>query len=1015
MGSIISGLGESIVGGASDLLATLLAKGIELTIGFMIFVMLFWFIIIIIVNVVCFLYLLSIIALVINVPALLSNSNEKHALNIGPNVNDLINGNDKGAITQMLDSDLGLSVFNSVFGWTILILGGFTAAVIICLLGYGYAYNVARALAPKLFISNKPLKVTQTGYNSALGILGIVGRGIFTIVVTFLLLGFFYVILSVAVIGLAVIASLIMSGIMVQILQDMVSSGGVAAASISSSVSNIFSGSNATPTYYVPSILGNLTFNLNSSSQIQALSIPAYFFYEIMNFGGFAPTPLSGSNGLFITPISATYIKTIIELSPFGVGFILVPWYALVLAAIIYVTGKLGSFFWLALKRVFYLFLLFFGIIVAAVWALYDGGTKWKETLISTTKWFFLNTVYVVGLNIFGLVGFIIIWVGMVIASSFYNLTQNGNGLLGSLTGSNPLSMSTIAFTHASFATVSTNSIINSASGITTDLWKYIDKLLTFIFEAAPFGTQGFWADTLMLFFIMIALSVTNSLVAKRLITNDYIGKNDIASQFLGAGDLKSIFFAWTALFGGMIGLATTSRGIARFASKPVLSKPVKSLKMFGERHKENASVIRNMRHLKKANKGNQKWQANNGLITSKRGKVLGVKSNGKLTFFSQKDMKKAISSNGKLSGDFFNHYKLNGKLVTGSISKQGVLDSLSSKAQKDAFTNLANGGMTRGFNKEMRTNALQAAQGAVITDRLGRLSLNRTGWDTMKNINGGTLVKPMYQENVLAQNHSAIEFDTNGQIGLRHYDVEGNTNTLSALRNAIGPNTQSSFTPLNLNNLLNENASLDDMNTLFNKFLGNDITKHSSGRAIINQLSTYANNPTSALTIGDSVYRPSLSTNAMTRLVRNANYGVNYDNAVEKINQQVDSYYDKNARDAWRDIKDGLWTTFGSGIGWALLKNHFSKSSSSDLLGAYATADIFNKVGSYGVGRSNVFKSGFGSGSNPIFTDPNSKTPNFGPRGGNNAVKLSHIRNFLRTAASASTIGSAFSLGDKS
>lgn len=384
-----------------------------------------------------FVYLLSILSLVFNIPAFLSKTNN-HIFIFGQ-LKNLSASSIGTGVENNFGQDITLNAFNSIYGWIIY------AGIIVMLLFV--AIGVVVRLSKNRFKQVNGTKFGQLGFiaNLSAGTPNVVFKDIFKgaiyCVVTLLFIGIAYTLLT--------FASIILTFIMMIV-------GGLIADAVYGSTSLTWnsSGMNTTngaysndglttwhPINAIPTIFGGIFGNGNILSgsingNYTNVIIPNFFFYELFNAVNFEPM-ISTNGHWLISPMSPSYQVGTLSLGAFLIGWIRVPVFAVVLGIAWWIGWKTFKLSFQTFNRIFTLVAGFFVIIMLSFYAMLDGGKKWKAESKNMVANFFATIYMVVAYYILAVASYFVLYVGFGIVAKITSLITGAvdGADFGSITG----------------------------------------------------------------------------------------------------------------------------------------------------------------------------------------------------------------------------------------------------------------------------------------------------------------------------------------------------------------------------------------------------------------------------------------------------------------------------------------------------------------------------------------------------------------------------------------------------
>lgn len=622
-----------------DFIGNIVYHAISLTLAFYICWIIFYCICSIAVTVSIVIYIFSILTLFLNIPTLLNANN--NGSNIMPNsLNNMPH-----QLQNMLNGDLTLSTFDSVFAW---IVTGLSTTVLITF----FVFLIAKGV---IFRFNAYLKKTynwninaQWMYGANEGFWRNLFKGLVILAGTILLIGLMYAIFMIIALGLSYFFATLFTSFFSGIFDDT-NNNAVISSGLNSNFSNPAGSGNK---YAVPTLFGTeLGFNTNTQHLTYTI-LPVYIFYNIFSYAGFHPQITNDGFGLNIC--NGAYWAKMFGEGFFGLGFILLPWWILIGALTIYVSSKMLNIILKAIMRIFVLFLYFLGLLVTAWYSLSDGGKTYKKLMASTIKWWLFSALYIVEINLICLFVFIFVFVAKIISddvANYWNGTSfnipaiKTNDLPNKITKAlNHINSSTSAtytssaifssLSNSSSSSNSGNGLVNNLSGINingtvgwifswigdfTGIYSSIDFVLTFLIYGALFS----------------AIAIANSLNNK--INNKYFGQSDFAYNQIEAikSDAKQLTSYAVASTIGMVGAVRVSQGI----SNKLYGNKIK--RAISNKYKAVNAKRLNTKTAKKYTKKNGSNDENILMYKNKNGKYkqLGKLENNNL-FLDEKQLK---------------------------------------------------------------------------------------------------------------------------------------------------------------------------------------------------------------------------------------------------------------------------------------------------------------------------------------------------------------------------------------
>lgn len=429
----------SIASGFMNAAAAIAVKVVMWTVVFDIFFSIFRLLLELVVLLVVIIYLISIVSLFFNIPYLLLNHPSGSLLPLSGNqLNQIESGNIgiNSISHSLITNDTQLTTFNSIFGWSL--FGGgiaFVFCLLVFILARAFVFTIGRFFNQRGKGQNdQQVKwAYQDGQNPAV----LFFKGVLIVIVTILGLGVFYAVMSLVVLGLCVLFTLLGEILMQSIYENLWSAGGSVKTAIDSTFAEPAISSQ---TYHpFPTIFGNLINPVTpnaSNDYAEPVILPIYLFYELFTYAGFSPsvtessTTISGFNfGASIHIMGNQFITNIYKYDSWaGIGFIMLPWWLIILALTFFIASEMTKVFIRAIQRILVLVVYFLVIIIMAFFALADGGKQWWRFILSTIRWFLFNSIYMIMLNIACLLIFIFMLVGKIILDDTRSLLIGNNG-----------------------------------------------------------------------------------------------------------------------------------------------------------------------------------------------------------------------------------------------------------------------------------------------------------------------------------------------------------------------------------------------------------------------------------------------------------------------------------------------------------------------------------------------------------------------------------------------------------
>lgn len=569
--SIIADALGSLASGVMNAMAAIAVKVAVYTVIFDIFFSLFHLILEIIVLLVILIYVISIASLFFNIPYLLFNHTSGSLLPIDASqINSLGNGSDAekaihNTANSILSNDIQLDTFNSIFGWSL--LGG-GLAFVFCLLVFIFiraiVFTIGRFFNQRVGRQNQ--QQIKWAYQDGDNPVAFFFKGILIILVTLLGLGIFYAIVSLVVLALCILFTLLGETIMTSVYENMWNSGGEVKQAIDSSFAQ--PAMSTSPIHPIPTVFGNLINPIqasNSNGEVTPTILPIYLFYELFKYAGFDPSITQSSSsfgfGEKLTIMGSGFLRNIYTYDSIaGIGFVMLPWWLIILVLCFFIASELTKVFLRAIQRILVLVVYFLVIVIMAFYSLADGGKQWWRFILSAIKWFLFNSMYMIMLNIGCMLIFVFMLVGKII------LDDTRSTLLGTY-GSKDYNGNIIDGISKNL--LGGGDIHNVGLTLLDTVWAIITKIATgFSYKLNIFS------DLIMLVFLWLSVVGAKHIVFLKF-DQGWFGKDDPAINFFQSAKKEMTTTMIYAAAAGAVGfgLFKASSGIAhatvgRFGNK---------------------------------------------------------------------------------------------------------------------------------------------------------------------------------------------------------------------------------------------------------------------------------------------------------------------------------------------------------------------------------------------------------------------------------------------------------------
>lgn len=567
-------------------------------------------------------------------------------------------------------------------------------------------------------------------------------KGVIIIIFTIAALGICYSIFTVVSLALCILVSLVLSNII-----GTVNADGMSAIESHVKTFSLTQTSGGQAQNFVPSVFGAYNWLGIGSPKVAGetnVMLPTYIYYVLFKALMYGPTIDVSNSQDVLNPIAGTKIAQYVTVDAFfGIGFIMLPWWGITLGLVIYFGFSFIRIFVWAIYRLFVLVALFFVVILAAYYAVADGGKLWTKLMKSVLRWFFYNMIYIAIINIMCAVVFFVFFIGQVIVNGFeswYSANWSSISQVSSSDGGIPNAFgqaSTGIDTVGGTIGDSGSSIINSANlGVMTGFASFLLSICLGVFSVIAQG--AFNVSTVISSLVLMGVLIGAFVAAKQAekqITQRYFAKDDIFKfgQNSAREFGKSMIYAGAGTF-GLIGVGNLATGLMN--RLPGTNKLRRSLNAKGARRQKAA---RDLKSAKNSSNQTKKYGAMTKMSNGKYGMA-----DGQSTYLYNKNGQfvGTISKNGDNYKAFLND---NYKSVNGltAYTKDGT-PVLMSDFMRDNANNL----MTENFKKfnGFRTNrelaeSLSGAKSSFADGILGQQKIGNTvafnktfGFDDAKN-----------------------------------------------------------------------------------------------------------------------------------------------------------------------------------------------------------------------------------------------------------------------------------------